>query len=254
MRTFDLPLLEWYQGTLQPAGGTARILSSARLRSRLQRPRFSDAAGSRARSHGRRRSVLLARRIAFGLTLACALALLVGCNDYNPYLGASPIVSSSITSISPSGANAGMNHDILLTVDGSGFAAGSSVTWNSSNSMSVNLVSNVVSPAQIQANIPASFLTTPGTFFVGVIAPGPTSGNNAGNNISNFMPFIVCASSGCPADAPGVSARISARARADSVSPPSATIQIALSYQAFVANSADGSVETATGIARIFLR
>lgn len=210
--------------------------------------------GSGARSGDRRRSVLLARRIAFGLTFACALVLVNGCNDYNPYLGASPIISSSITSISPSGAIAGRNQDILMTVDGSGFAAGSSVTWNSSNSMSVNLASNVVSSAQIQANIPASFLTTPGTFFVGVIAPGPTRGNNAGNNISNFMPFIVCAASGCPADAPGVSARISATARTDSASPLSATVQIAPRYRAFVANSADGSVETATGIARIFLR
>jgi hypothetical protein len=189
-----------------------------------------------------------------GLAFACALAFVVGCNDYNPYLGASPIVSSSITSISPSGAIAGRNQDVLMTVDGSGFVAGSNVTWNSSNSTSVRLVSNVVSSTEVQANIPASFLSTPGTFFVGVIAPGPTSGNNAGNNISNFMPFIVCAASGCPADAPGVSARISPAPRADSASPLSAAMPIAPRYQAFVANSADGSLEAATGIARILLR
>jgi len=254
MRTFDLPLLGWYQRTLQPAGGTARILSSVRLRSRLRASRFSGSVGCGARSDDPRLGALLARRIAFGLTFACALALVVGCNDYNPYLGASPIVSSSITSISPSGAIAGTNRDILMTVDGSGFAAGSDVTWNSSNSTSVRLVSNVLSSSEVQANIPASFLTTPGTFFVGVIAPGPTSGNNAGNNISNFMPFIVCAASGCPADAPGVSARISPAPQTDSASPLSAPRQIAPRYHAFVANSADGSVETATGMARIFLR
>ena len=183
----------------------------------------------------------------------CVLALALGCNEYNPYLGASPIVSSSISSISPSGAIAGRTQDVPLTVNGSGFVAGSNVTWSSSNSMSMNLVSNVVSSSQIQANIPASLLTTPGTFFVGVIAPGPTSGNNAGNNISNFMPFMVCAASGCPSDAPSAGARI-ATGRTDSASPLSAAIQLAPRYQAFVANSADGSIETATGIARIFLR
>ena len=40
---------------------------------------------------------------------------------------------------------------------------------------------------------------TTGFFFsVGVIAPGPTQGKGAGNNISNFVPFYVCAGS-CPA-------------------------------------------------------
>ena len=140
------------------------------------------------------RSTLLRRAsdIIFGLSAVCALSLLGGCNTYNPYLGATPTVSSSITSITPSGATAPMNHDVLLTVNGSGFVAGSNVTWNSSNSASTNLVSNVLSATQVQANIPASFLATPGTFFVGVIAPGPASGNNAGNNISNFVPFTVC--------------------------------------------------------------
>ena len=255
MRRFDLPLVGWYQGTLQPAGGTARILSSVRLRAILRASRFSGPADAGARSECIPRSTLRhARSIAFGLTFACALALALGCNDYNPYLGASPIVSSSITSISPSGAIAGRNQDVLMTVSGNGFVAGSNVTWNSSNSLSVKLVSNVVSSTEVQANIPASFLTAPGTFFVGVIAPGPASGNNAGNNISNFMPFTVCAASGCPSDAPAVSARISAAPRADSGSALSAAVQMAPRYQVFVANSADGSIETATGIARIFLR
>jgi hypothetical protein len=182
------------------------------------------------------------------------LGLLLGCNTYNQYLGASPTVSSSISSISPSGANAPATSDILLTVSGSGFVAGSSVTWNSSNSTSVNLVSNVLSATEIQANIPASFLKTPGSFFVGVIAPGPSSGNNAGNNISNFVPFMVCGASGCPAVLPSLSPRISSFPAASSASRLSAPIQIASRYQAIVADSADGSSETGNGIARIFLR
>jgi hypothetical protein len=197
-------------------------------------------------------------RIILGLAsvgmLGLMLGLLLGCNTYNPYLGASPTVTSSITSISPSGANAAASRDILLTVDGSGFVAGSSVTWNSSNSTSVNLVSNVLSTTQIQANIPASFLKTPGTFFVGVIAPGPSSGNNAGNNISNFVPFMVCGASGCPSVVPSANPRTSSFPAASYASRLSAPMQIASRYQAILADSADGSSETGTGTARIFLR
>ena len=188
------------------------------------------------------------------LTAVCVSFLALGCNDYNPYLGATPTVSSSITSITPSGATAPTNHDVLLTVNGSGFVAGSDVTWNSSNSVSTNLVSNVVSATQVQANIPASLLATPGTFFVGVIAPGPASGNNAGNNISNFVPFIVCGSSGCPAVVPSTTAKFSTVGSVNHASGPSAASQAAFRYQAFVASSTDGFIDTGTGITRIFLR
>jgi hypothetical protein len=162
-------------------------------------------------------------------------------------------VSSSITSITPSGTTAG-HADIPITVNGSGFVANSNVTWNSSNSASTKLVSNVVSGTEMQANIPASFLTTPGTFFVGVIAPGPTSGNNAGNNISNFVPFMVCGSSGCPAVVPSATAKFSTLRSVTQASGLSAATQAASRYQAFVASSADGSIDTGTGMARIFLR
>src|SRR5260370_150756 len=55
-------------------------------------------------------------RAIFGAA-AGLLLLSLGCNTYNPYLGASPTVSSSISFINPSGANAAANHpDILLTV------------------------------------------------------------------------------------------------------------------------------------------
>jgi hypothetical protein len=193
-----------------------------------------------------------ASHIILGLTATCVLSLLGGCNTYNPYLGATPTVSSSITSITPSGAVAGRTQDVLLTVTGSGFVANSNVTWNSSNSTSTNLVSNVVSGSQMQANIPASFLSTPGTFFVGVIAPGPTSGNNAGNNISNFVPFIVCGASGCPAVVTSATAKFSTLGTP--ASGLSVATQAASRYQAFVATSTDGSIDTGTGIARIFLR
>src|SRR5207302_10554178 len=148
-----------------------------------------------------------------------------------PYLGASPTVSSSISSIRPSAATAPAGHAVLLTVNGSGFVAGSSVTWNNSSSTSTNLVSNFVNSSLMQANIPASFLT-PGTFFVGVIAPGPTSGNNAGNNISNFVPFTVFASpSGSAASA--VNRRASTSSRDAGAS---AQLQNVARYQPIIAD------------------
>lgn len=187
-----------------------------------------------------------------GMACLCALAGLFGCNQYNPYLGATPTVSSSITSITPSGATMPVPQlGIGLTVSGSGFVAGSNVTWNSSGSASVQLQSVVISGTEIQAELPQSLVTTPGTFFVGVIAPGPTSGNNAGNNISNFVPFIVCGSgaSGCPSVVTGAESATSAR-----LARLSALIQSGPRYQALVADSADGSDETGGGIAKIFVR
>jgi hypothetical protein len=178
------------------------------------------------------------------------LGLALGCNTYNPYLGASPTVSSSISSITPSGTVAG-HADILVTVNGSGFIANSTVTWNSSGSTSVNLASNFVSANEMQANIPAKLLNTSGMFFVGVIAPGPTSGNNAGNNISNFVPFTVYAASSV---VPSASPRVAPALPDPSASRLAAAIQTGPRYQPIVADSPDASVETGTGIARIFLR
>jgi hypothetical protein len=194
--------------------------------------------------------VLRALRLLTAVTVAAVLLSSISCNDYNPYLGASPTVSSNISSITPSGTTAG-HQDILMTVNGAGFAAGSTVTWNSSGSTSTNLVSNVLSSTQVQANIPASLLTTPGTFFVGVIAPGPTSGNNAGNNISNFVPFLVCGNSGCPSAAPTFSAKFANSSRAASVA--SINQAPAPRYEPVIADSADGSLDTGSAVAKIFL-
>jgi len=199
--------------------------------------------------------LLRASRVIFGVTAVCALFLLLGCNTYNPYLGASPTISSTISSISPSAAVAGQRQDVNpLTVMGSGFVAGSNVTWSGSNSASINLASNFVSANEMQATIPHSLLTTAGTFAIGVIAPGPTSGNNAGNNISNFFPFIVCAAS-CSSAAvvPSASPRIADSSPAPAA-PLSASIQMAPRYEAIVADSAGGSIEAGTDISRIFLR
>jgi hypothetical protein len=113
------------------------------------------------------------------------------------------------------------------------------------------LVSNVVSATEIQANLPGSFLTIPGALSIGVIAPGPASGNNAGNNISNFVPFTVFAASS--------SAVATTSLKTSTLSPAasarlSAPIQSAARYQPIVTDSGDAAFQTATGIAAIFLR
>jgi len=190
-------------------------------------------------------------RAIFGAA-AGLLLLSLGCNTYNPYLGASPTVSSSINSISPSGANAAANHpDVFLTVTGSGFVANSNVTWNTSGSSSTNLVSNFVSATEMQANLPGSFLTIPGDFSIGVIAPGPASGNNAGNNISNFVLFKVFAASSSAVATTSLKTSTLSRAVSARLSAP---IQTAARYQPIVADSGDAAFQTATGITAIFLR
>jgi WD40 repeat protein len=182
----------------------------------------------------------------------CLLLLSLGCNTYNPYLGATPTVTSSISSISPSGATAGSSNDVQLTISGSGFVSGSNVTWNNSSSSSTDLPANFVNSSEMQATIPHSYLV-PGTYSIGVIAPGPTSGNNAGNGISNFFPFTVFAG---PSSSSAVSA---VNRRASTPSPDTSARFSALTrngprYQPIIADAADSASETATGIAAIFLR
>src|SRR5690348_330954 len=237
---FDLPFPGW--DYFQSAGGSLGLLKARAL------PfvgRVPSLGCSRVVNPAVRASEpsLSAFRTILSVAAGCLLMCSLGCNTYNPYLGASPTVSSSITSITPSGATAG-SPDILLQVNGSGFVAGSTVTWNNSSSTSMNLESNFVSSSEMQARIRSTLLTNSGMFFVGVIAPGPTSGNNAGNNFSNFVPFTVFAGSSSSA----VTA-INRRALTPSATAsqrPSTQIQTATRYQPIIADAADSAFETAT--------
>src|ERR1700691_4084064 len=66
------------------------------------------------------------------LLLGVAAAVFAGgCNDFNTTLG-TPTNSSTISLLSPSGANAG-GGAITLTVEGTGFLSNSVVEWNGSN-------------------------------------------------------------------------------------------------------------------------
>jgi hypothetical protein len=226
-------------------------------RSRPQFSRFADSiAGIQPVSRRKRPFPLSTDGLC--LISVFAVALLLGCNTYNPNLGASPTVTSSISSISPSGATAGQKQDINpITVFGSGFVTGSIVTWNTNNfsggSSSTDLVSNFVSASEMQATISASLLATPSTFFIGVRAPGPTTGNTAGNGISNFVTFVVFPPSGSSVVSGG-NPRVVTASPDPSLSRLAALIQAGPRYQPLVADTMDPAVEPVTGIARIFLR
>jgi hypothetical protein len=125
---------------------------------------------------------------------------LAGCNTYNPYLGATPTQSSTITLITPSGCIAG-RAVFTMTVQGSGFVPGTSVTWSNLNNpcdtCEVKLATVFVSSPSLEATVTPDQVANPGAFAVGTIAPGPSQGNGAGNGISNFRAFTVCPVAGC---------------------------------------------------------
>ncbi len=81
-------------------------------------------------------------------------------NNPTPYL----------TSISPSSINAGQP-GFTLTVNGSGFAPQSLVYWNGSAISTIFLTTN-----QLQAEIPSSFISTPGSALIEVQTPQPGGG------------------------------------------------------------------------------
>ena len=81
------------------------------------------------------------------------------------------VASPVTTSISPTSANAG-SPGITLTVNGSNFVNGSTVTWNGSNRTTTFINGN-----QLTADIPASDLTSAGSATVGVTNPGPLTSN-----------------------------------------------------------------------------
>ena len=82
-----------------------------------------------------------------------------------------------ITSISPATAPAG-SPSVVLTVNGSGFVSGATVSFNSTS-----LATTFVSSTQVTAVIPASLLVQPGTAQI--------SASNTSGGPSNSVPFII---------------------------------------------------------------
>jgi hypothetical protein len=123
------------------------------------------------------------------LVLVCAAASL-GCDTVNPNLGSTPIMTSTVTIITPSATTAG-GPAFTLTVSGGTFVSGSTVQWNGSNRPTT-----FVNDTTLTAAISATDIASPGTISIGVVSPLPSnSQKNLGNNISNLVPFTVAAAS-----------------------------------------------------------
>jgi WD40-like Beta Propeller Repeat len=170
------------------------------------------------------------------------IALLAGCQSYNPNLGAAPTQSSGLSYATPAAAVAG-GPAFTLTVVGAGFVSGSTVQWNGSNRPT-----NFIDSGDLGAAISAADIASAGTFQIRVLSPGP----NVGNNFSNILAFQVC-SGACPSAA---AASAAAKARADALSGDSFSPAISANrrYVAFAAVSADPATDASTGVRKIFLR
>jgi hypothetical protein len=123
------------------------------------------------------------------LLLGVAAAVFAGgCNDFNTTLG-TPTNSSTISLLSPSGANAG-GAAITLTIEGTGFLSNSVVEWNGSNR-----VTTYISTSVLLAQITTADLTTAGTVNILVNTPGTAvSDPSQGENViatSNVVQFVI---------------------------------------------------------------
>ncbi len=92
-----------------------------------------------------------------------------------------PAATPTISSISPTSANAG-SPDIILTVTGTNFNSGSVVTWNGSSR-----TTTFVSATQLTAIIPATDLGAASTATVGVSTGSVTSGNTQNFTINAIV-------------------------------------------------------------------
>ena len=90
-----------------------------------------------------------------------------------------------ILGLKPGSALAG-SPAFSLTVDGSGFLPGASVTWNGSA-----LVTTSVSASELTAAVPASDIAAVGSSTVQVVNPG--GGTSAGRTFSTYLPPVLFA-------------------------------------------------------------
>jgi hypothetical protein len=92
-----------------------------------------------------------------------------------------PNPAPSITALSPSAVTVGVN-GLTLTVIGSNFVSLSTIEWNGSQRST-----EFVSSSELQAQIGASDVASPGSVSVSVVTPGP------GGGTSSALPFTVVA-------------------------------------------------------------
>ena len=122
------------------------------------------------------------------------LALVSGCDDFDPNLGVTATQATNITTLNPSSQRAGCP-GFNLQVNGSGFSTNDTVQWAASvNAVPTSRTTTYVSANLLTAAINTSDLATAGTAVVSV----NTAGQTQGNNLSNFVPFTIGASGSCP--------------------------------------------------------
>ena len=141
-------------------------------------------------------------------------------------LGAPPVTSPSIASVSPASAAAGSSGATLI-IAGTNFVNGAVVNWNAGTP--TPLATGFSSATQLTALVPASLLALPGTALISVQNPDKTN--------TNAVTFSITGSA--PITAPTLTSIAPATAAAGS-----ATIQITVVGQNFVgpSTSAPGTV------------
>ena len=90
-----------------------------------------------------------------------------------------------ITQLNPATAPVGSGA-LNISAVGSGFAAGSQLFWNSTA-----LVTNYISPNQLNARVTADLLATAGNISVTVLSPGGAKSNAVSFSVTNGMPAIT---------------------------------------------------------------
>lgn len=88
-----------------------------------------------------------------------------------------PLINNPLVPASAAPGSAG----IMLTVNGTGFASGASVTWNG-----MPLVTRFLSSSQLHASVPAQLLRNAQTAAVTVVNGGPGGGAGALSNRKRY--------------------------------------------------------------------
>jgi hypothetical protein len=126
-------------------------------------------------------------RFLAGLAVAAvAIFVSTSCNDYGNTFQAN--TGALLQYISPSTATAG-SAAVTLTLTGTGFVQQTEVTWNQKQiATTVTYDTTTDEVISVTAVIPASDLTTPGTYFVQTVNPHSGAGYNG---LSNPVTFVV---------------------------------------------------------------
>jgi hypothetical protein len=116
------------------------------------------------------------------LSVLLLLMLSLGCGGYGSGSGMKP-ATPTIATLAPDNVSAGSS-ELVLTVNGTGFANNSVVYWNSAR-----VSTTFMSAAQLTASIPATDIAAAGTVMVYVNTPG--TGTYAMGVNSNSATFTI---------------------------------------------------------------